>query len=147
MTIRSNQGRHYSIGEWVEFVQDGYLEGALQETDIDPSDVQVHISKKMQAAADRFTKEANRVVRGWAKAHPDNAHDLIESDAYESDHDIAWNTWAAFEGHGVGFWEDMDDIDWGSLERAIKGDKKLRRAFDDLQEHILISTDEAVENA
>lgn len=147
---KKNQGRHYQIGEWVSFEQDGYLESTLEfreHEDLEASDVELEISKKLQAVADAFTEEANRVVRGWADKHPDKAVDLVESDDFESDDDIAWNTWADLVGHGVGFWENMNRSDYESLEKAIEADKKLGKAMQRLEDGLMVSVDEAVERA
>ena len=90
-------------------------------------------TKALEKAQATFTKEAVRVVRGWAKKHPDMAAQLVLSTRYESDDDIAYNTWADFEGEGVGFWEDMESDDYDNLKAAIRADKKLRTARGNLE--------------
>ncbi len=135
---KENQGRHYEISQWVDFELDGYIESELQERDdLDPGDVALDWTNELSKAQERFTEAANRVVREWVEKHPKEAAQLIESDDYESDDDIAWNTWAGLVGHGVGFWENMDSKDFDSLEKAIKSDEKLREAYRNLENEML----------
>jgi hypothetical protein len=126
-TRQTNAGRRYSISEWVEFAMAGMAESEDMSVD------DFEFTKALEKAQATFTKEAARVVRGWAKKHPDMAAQLVASDSYESDDDIAYNTWADFEGEGVGFWEDMESDDYDNLKAAIRADKKLRTARGNLE--------------
>ncbi len=132
-------GRHYSIEEWVEFEMDGMVEGEAHEYGVSTEDVEeeMHITKKLENAQERFTKNAVRVVKKWVKDHPVEAAELVESDDYESDDDIAFNTWAHFQGHGVGFWENMQREHYNSLSRAIDSDERLGKARFALENEML----------
>jgi len=130
-----NQGRRYEISEWVDFEMDGKIEGAVQETDLTPDDVEghVHHTKELEAAKDEFTTQANRVVNAWLHSPFGVTSGLRDSDDVESEDDIAFNTWAAFQGSGVGFWEHISDSEWRNLKKAIESDKKLKKAYEKLE--------------
>lgn len=146
---KKNQGRQYDISDWVEFETDGYIEEILQDVDdgLTTMEVDWDFTSDLSKAQDKFTKEANRVVKGWVKKHPDKAKGLIASDDYESEDDIAWNTWADLVGHGVGFWEHMDRSDYKSLERAIASDRALSDARYALGDEMMAVADNAVSAA
>ncbi len=142
-----NQGRSYEISEWVDAEIDSHLEGEAQETDLSVSDLEGNVehTEGLGKAKERFTQEAVRVVEGWMEKHPKMAEGLAASDDVESDDDIAWNTWAHFVGHGVGFWEHMTNAEYKSLSEAIDKDKKLGSARGDLEIEIWNVAGEAVE--
>lgn len=128
------------ISEWAGQETDSFLEGELQEgrsrRDATTWDLDIDYTG-VHKAQDKFTQEANRVVTKWVEKNPKKAEALIESDDYESEDDIAWNTWAGIVGHGVGFWEHMDRADYDSLEKAFNKDKKLAKAKQNLEDEMM----------
>lgn len=135
---KGSRRRNYGIEDWPTAEVDSCIEGDyLESRDFDLDAAQDwEYTGELHAAQDKFTKEANRVVRAWIAAHPKAAESLEKSDDLDSDDDVAWNTWAAYVGHGVGFWEHMERADYEDLERAIKADDRLGKATHQVEQEL-----------
>lgn len=151
---RNNQTRstrkrnQYQIADWVAFEIDGCIDGEEGENGFDRDAARSwEYTDALRATQTKFTDEANRVVRAWIEAHPKAAEDLEKSDDLDSDDDVAWNTWAAYVGHGVGFWEHMDLSDYEDLERTMRADAELKKVTDEIEEAINNMCYEAVQAA
>lgn len=139
---------HYDISDWGQFEAEGRAEGVAQEYGLDAQEwtfpgidyIVGRISSRKDwefgEAQAAFTKAAVRSVNRWVAKHSDQAHDLLASDDTDSEDDIAWNVWAGFEGHGVGFWEHMDADDYESLAEHLSEDKQLAKAYQDMEQAI-----------
>lgn len=146
MKRKRNQGRRYEVEEWLEFEMDGNAEGEAQESGLEVDDIQNAIDyddKDLVKAKEKFETEANRVVEAWLDKHED-AREVLDKAGRDSYYDIAWYTYADYVGHGVGFWEDLDDKQWKSLEKVLK-DKKLQRSAVALETAMQDALGDAVE--